>query len=113
MSEDRAPCSTCRATFPGLCRALDDARGENAVLRAEQYRRDDADRLVARAPAPTTSTARELRLELADAKERIAELERALAQTRATAAAERRRAEHAEDAQRRSLRVGFDVVRRA
>jgi DNA-binding ferritin-like protein len=113
MSDE--PCPFCRSRFAGLCRALDDARTEAAELRAERYRHIDGLPIAERAPSPTSATVCELRLELADAQHHIGELEKANRHWRDVAAAERRRAEHAEDAQRRSLRValGIPVARHA
>ncbi|HYT69331.1 MAG TPA: hypothetical protein VEL51_23125 [Vicinamibacterales bacterium] len=111
--DERAPCPICQSTFRGLCAALDAVRSEAAELRVAQYRRRvDCPPIAERAPSPTSATVRELRLELADAQQQIAELERANRHWRDLAAADRSRAAGAEDALRRSYRVALGVVAR-
>ena len=101
------PCPRCGRRFAGLCEAVDSLRRENGELRIEaaRYRRTDADR----AFAPTSTTVGELRLELADAHQRIGELEKSNRHWRDVAAAERSRAAAAEDALRRSYRVALGI----
>jgi len=106
MLDELAPCPICQSTFRGLCAALDAVRAEAAELRAEHYGRIAGPTIAARAPS-AMSAVRELRLELADAQQQIAELEKANRHWRDVAAAERSRADAAQDSLRRSYRVAL------
>lgn len=108
MSGERAPCPLCRSRFDGLCHALDITRAELAELRIAQHRVDGPP-IAKGAPSPTSATVRELRLELADARHQINELEKASRRWRDVAAAERSRAVAAEDAVARSYRAWLDI----
>lgn len=109
MLDELAPCPICRSTFRGLCAALDAVRAEAAELRAEHYGRIGGPSNAGRAPSPTSATVRELRLELADAQQQIAELQEANRHWRDLAAAERSRADAAQDSLRRSYRVALAI----
>lgn len=116
MGDARSPCRVCK--FPGLCHALDTLRAENAALRIEAARRD-APPIAARARthqriAADPLAAQAIPEDVRDLKARVAELEQALARTRAIADAEGRRADEARDALARSFRVALGVgARRA
>jgi hypothetical protein len=93
-----------------LCSTVDHLRRENGELRIEAARYRDVGAPFTRGASPASATVHELRLELADARSRIAELERALTHQRDVAATERRRADGARDALARSYRAWLDVT---